>query len=124
MLLEGRRDGRFSGGGEPGKPDREAALLAEIVTLRARERRVPRDVAVVGISLVVFLRCPWSPGRGVVPTLPLCRLEAVVLKLLKWPFLLFSQWFKNVTRHCTILHGFVQKVWGSDEEGGISAFRA
>lgn len=45
MLLECGRDGGFARGGETREPDCAALLLAEGVALRARERRVPGDVA-------------------------------------------------------------------------------
>ena len=47
VLLERGRNGGFARGREAGQPDGEAALLAELVALMAREGRVPSDVAVV-----------------------------------------------------------------------------
>jgi hypothetical protein len=46
VLLERRRDGRFSRRRETSEPDGEAGLLAELVALGAREGWVPGDVAV------------------------------------------------------------------------------
>lgn len=45
MLLERRGDGGFARGGEPGEPDRVAALTAELLALGAAEGGVPGDVA-------------------------------------------------------------------------------
>lgn len=47
VLLEGGGDGGFARGRETGKPEGEAALLAELVALAAREGRVPGDVAII-----------------------------------------------------------------------------
>jgi hypothetical protein len=51
VLFKGGRDGGFARGGEAGKPDCEAALLAVGVALAAGERRVPCDVAVPRVSV-------------------------------------------------------------------------
>lgn len=49
VLLERGRNGGFARGRQPRKPDGEAALLAECVTLAAGERRVPGNVAVMRV---------------------------------------------------------------------------
>ena len=46
MLLQGDSDGRLPRGGQARKPDCGTALLAELVALMARERRVPGDVTI------------------------------------------------------------------------------
>lgn len=46
VLLERRRHRRLARGREPREPQREALLLAQLVALRARQGRVPGDVAV------------------------------------------------------------------------------
>lgn len=53
MLLEGRCDGGFSGGGEAGEPDCEAALFAQSIALVAQEAFVPCDVAVEVLILML-----------------------------------------------------------------------
>ena len=46
MLLKRRRNCRLAGCRKTGEPDCEALLLAELVALVARERRMPCNVAV------------------------------------------------------------------------------
>lgn len=53
VLLEGGRNGGLARGGETRQPDGEAALLAEVIALTARERRVPGNVATDGCHVLV-----------------------------------------------------------------------
>ena len=65
MLLEGCCDGGLARGGEAGEPDGEAALLAQVVALAAREGRVPGDVA-AGRHVVLVVctwGCVWRRGK-------------------------------------------------------------
>lgn len=55
VLFQGRGDGGLARGREAREPDGEAALSAELVALVAREGRVPGDVA-VAVVVVVLVR--------------------------------------------------------------------
>ena len=60
MLLECCCNGRFAGGGQAGEPYGAASLLAEVAAFLAGKARVPRDVAGVGLVLILRMLSPNS----------------------------------------------------------------
>lgn len=64
MLLKRRRNCRLARCGKTGEPDGEALLLAELVALVARERRVPCNVAVQELVCVFRVARSWRGSHG------------------------------------------------------------
>jgi hypothetical protein len=55
VLLQSRGDGGFTGCAETSEPDGHATLLAELVALAPRERRVPCDVTTKAVSDAILI---------------------------------------------------------------------